>query len=144
MLSPAGSVVRVSLANGMGPQSVSDPYKSRVLTVKQTAGFLPYARCPKAAGLGHLIPRALQDTPPCKLAEDGHAIGPEHACKCIVETQKARLAKHNKTMVEVEERHLRQETRETRQREALIDKQSQVFEKLTEVVEAMNKKKDKL
>lgn len=137
MINPKGHIVFVAVANGMAKQARNDPYRLYKMEEKTQMGFVPYGKCPKAEGLHDFVPDNLKASPPCKVAADGHMVGNEHPCACVVEILKLRRAKNDKAMEELEERHRSRQMRETDQRERQIDAQSHATEKLTELIEKL-------
>jgi hypothetical protein len=125
----------------MARQAKNDPYRLYKVEEKSRLGFVPYGKCPKAAGLSEWVPEKLRDSGPCKLAADGHPIGNEHACRCVVEIIKLRNGSNAVQMKELEDRHRSKEMRETDQRERQISAQSSATEKLTELVDKLVKSK---
>jgi len=143
MLGPSGHVVFVALANGMGRPIPNDPYRNLKLAEKRGLGFLPYGKCPKADGSNDYVADKHKDSAPCKLGADGHALGIDHPCKCIVEIQRLRREKNGKKMDEIEARHLSAEDRAQGQRERQIEVQARASEKMVEIIEKLSAKDKK-
>lgn len=132
MVNPAGFVVYVPLQNGMGRPSPNDPYRLQIGAEKLEKGFLPYGDCPIGLGLSGNLPAKFRDRPPCRMAADGHPIGDEHPCECVVAAIEARSNKQTERMAEDEIRRKPKDARELDQRDKAIEKLSDAIMTLNE------------
>lgn len=97
-----GNVLPMKIHNAMSEQSRDDPYKLHQIRTKTagnrewgTAAFLPYLQCPQQTEFQFALPEDMQTGTRCLHAEDGQAIGEDHAghahpCRCVAELVRRR------------------------------------------------------
>lgn len=127
MLSPAGNRVMLPLGDGSGNSWVNSedsPFALRVQNEKLKKGFLPFNRCPQTLGVPELLPEHVRNKAACTSGADGKSLGTSlrpNPCACIVETEKYRMAKNEKAMVDIERRSKSKDVKEIELRERHIE-----------------------
>lgn len=137
MVNPQGHCVWVAMHSGSGNRAENDPMALRILSEKGRQGFIRVDTCPQGAVMPEVLPAAIRNRAPCKVAASGGPIGihPRGGpCACVAETIRVRREAHAVKMSEAERRYQTQEARERERANAELKGTQSVVDKLADVV----------
>jgi hypothetical protein len=125
----AGNVVRIPLHNGGSNSAPMDPFRLVTERWALQDGAIPFGSCPAdlpASARAHL-PDKLKSRPTCRVAADGHPIGVDHPCQCIVE-----LIEHRRQV------HAEKEADSAARQETLLQRQAKIAEEQLKSTKEVN------